>query len=176
MLLVFGVPLVAIALFLWLWSVSAARVQTSLGTVPGPVQVLAQAKGLLDDHLAERAKQAEFYQRQEERNRQRLAEDPQAKVTVHKWTGKPTFVDQILTSLKTVFTGFLIATLVAVPLGILCGSSRVDPGGAQSDDPGVPAGLAARLAADRHADRERGLRDDATARCSRSPSSCRRSR
>ena len=120
-----GVPLAAIAAFLWLWSVSAARVQTSLGTVPGPAQVLAQAKSLLDDHREERAKEAEFYRRQEARNQQRLAEDPKAEVKVHGWTGKPTFVDQIVTSLKTVFTGFLFATLVAVPLGILCGSSRV---------------------------------------------------
>jgi nitrate/nitrite transport system permease protein len=119
-----GVPVAAIAAFLWLWSASAARVQTSLGTVPGPAQVLVQAKSLLDDHREERAKEAEFYRRQEDRNRQRLAEDPQAEVRIHGWTGKPTFVDQIFTSLKTVFTGFLFATLVAVPLGILCGSSR----------------------------------------------------
>jgi len=122
--LALGAPLLAIALFLWLWSVSAARVQTSLGTVPGPAQVLAQAKALLDDHRDERAKQADFYQRQEERNRQRRAEDPSAEITVHRWTGKATFIDQIVTSLKTVFTGFLIASLVAVPLGILCGLSR----------------------------------------------------
>ncbi|MGH8674051.1 MAG: ABC transporter permease [Burkholderiales bacterium] len=125
LLLAFGAPLAAIALFLWLWSVSAARVQTSLGAVPGPLQVLAQTKGLLEDHIAERAKQTEFYQRQEERNRARLAEDPKAEVTIPRWTGKPTFVDQIFTSLKTVFTGFLIASLVAVPLGILCGLSKV---------------------------------------------------
>jgi nitrate/nitrite transport system permease protein len=124
-LLTLGVPVLAIALFLWLWAASAARVQTSLGTVPGPAQVLVQAKALLDDHLAERAKQAEFYQRQAERNEKLLAEDPQAEVRVHRWTGKPTFLDQIFTSLKTVFTGFLIASLVAVPLGILCGLSRV---------------------------------------------------
>ncbi|MEW6688729.1 MAG: ABC transporter permease [Pseudomonadota bacterium] len=123
-ILTFGPPLAAIAIFLSLWSVSAARVQTSLGAVPGPAHVLAQARGLLEDHLAERAKAAEFYKRQEARNRERLAEDPGAEVTLHKWTGKPTFFDQIVTSLKTVFTGFLIATLVAVPLGILCGSSR----------------------------------------------------
>ena len=119
-----GVPLIAVGLFLWLWSVSAARVQTSLGTMPGPVQVFAQAKALLDDHLAERTKQAEFYERQAERNRKLLAEDPTEEVTTPRWTGKATFVDQIITSLKTVFTGFLIATLVAVPLGIFCGLSR----------------------------------------------------
>ena len=82
-------------------------------------------KNLLDDHAAERAKRAAFYQRQEERNAKRLAADPKAEVTIRHWTGKPTFIDQILTSLKTVFTGFLLATLVAVPLGILCGSSRI---------------------------------------------------
>ena len=124
-LLTLGAPLLAIALFLGLWAASAARVQTSLGTVPGPVQVFVQAKALLDDHLLERSKQAEFYQRQAERNAKLLAEDARAEVRTHKWTGKATFLDQIFTSLKTVFTGFLIASLVAVPLGILCGLSKV---------------------------------------------------
>jgi nitrate/nitrite transport system permease protein len=119
----FGVPLVAIALFLWLWSISAARVQTSLGAVPGPAQVLEQAQGLVADHFAERAKQKAFYERQEKRNQELRAEDPKAELTLHQWTGKPTYFDQILTSLKTVFTGFLLATLVAVPLGIVCGLS-----------------------------------------------------
>ena len=119
-----GIPALAIAAFLFLWGQGAARVNTSLGTVPGPLQVLAQAKGLLDEHLAERAKAADFYARQAARNEARRAEDPQAEVAVHAWTGKPTFVDQIATSLKTVFTGFLLASLAAVPLGILCGSSR----------------------------------------------------
>jgi nitrate/nitrite transport system permease protein len=119
-----GVPAAAIALFLFIWAQSASRIQTSLGAVPGPVQVFTQAKGLVEEHFAERAKAGEFYRRQEARNRERLAEDPQAKPVLHRWTGKPTFVDQIFTSLKTVFTGFLFATLVAVPLGILCGSSR----------------------------------------------------
>ena len=31
--------------------------------------------------------------------------------TVRKYTGKPTYIDQIFTSLKTVFAGFLLATL-----------------------------------------------------------------
>ena len=35
-----GVPLTAFVIFLILWSFSAARIQTSLGAVPGPVQVL----------------------------------------------------------------------------------------------------------------------------------------
>ncbi len=40
-----------------------------------------------------------------------------------KYTGKPTFADQILTSLITVATGFILASLIAIPLGILCGMS-----------------------------------------------------
>jgi nitrate/nitrite transport system permease protein len=124
LLMALGVPLAAIVLFLWLWSVSAARVQTSLGAVPGPAQVFEQARALVDDHFAERAKKAEFLARQHERNRRTLAEDPSAEVRIHPWTGKPTYFDQIGTSLMTVFTGFLLATLVAVPLGILCGLSH----------------------------------------------------
>lgn len=40
-----------------------------------------------------------------------------------RYAGAPTYLDQIATSLKTVFFGFGIATLVAVPIGILCGVS-----------------------------------------------------
>jgi nitrate/nitrite transport system permease protein len=39
------------------------------------------------------------------------------------YAGAPTYLDQIATSLKTVFFGFAIATLIAVPIGVLCGVS-----------------------------------------------------
>jgi nitrate/nitrite transport system permease protein len=58
------------------------------------------------------------------RNAAKLAEDPNATVTIRKYTGKPTYIDQIFTSLKTVFAGFVLASLVAVPMGILCGLSK----------------------------------------------------
>jgi nitrate/nitrite transport system permease protein len=86
--------------------------------------VLVEARGLVDEHYAERERAAAFYARQEARNAERLAEDPAANVAIRPWTGKPTYLDQIVTSLYTVFTGFAIGTLVAVPLGILCGLSR----------------------------------------------------
>ena len=120
-----GVPVLAFALFLAVWSFSASRIQTSLGAVPGPSAVAAQAVALVQDHFAERRKRAEFYARQDRRNAERLAEDPDFKPHHFEWTGKRTYLDQILTSLLTVFTGFLIATVVAVPLGILAGSSKV---------------------------------------------------
>lgn len=120
-----GVPTVAVLVFLLLWSRLSSGVETTLGRIPGPVAVWHQAGALWVDHQAERQKAAEFYERLAERNAARRAEDPSAEIIVLKYTGKPTFVDQILTSLKTVFTGFLLASLVAVPLGILCGMSKL---------------------------------------------------
>ena len=120
-----GVPLCAIALFLTLWQLTAAGVQTSLGSIPGPAAVWSAFSGLVESHQLERAKAAQFYARQIERNAERVQTDPTAQTSIHAWTGKPTFFDQVATSLKTVFTGFLIATLLAVPLGILCGTSRI---------------------------------------------------
>jgi nitrate/nitrite transport system permease protein len=120
-----GVPLIAFAIFLALWSVAASRIQTSLGAVPGPVQVAEQAVNLVKEHFSERERQAAFYERQTQRNKERLAEDPSFEPRNFQWTGKRTYLDQIVTSLYTVFVGFLLATVVAVPLGILAGTSKI---------------------------------------------------
>lgn len=118
-----GVPLVAIMAFLAAWNAVAPRVETSLGALPGPAQVWEQTIGLYDTHVAEREKEAAFHERQEKRNAEILAADPAAEVKIRPYAGRPTFFDQIVTSLETVFTGFVLAALVAVPLGILCGLS-----------------------------------------------------
>ncbi len=119
------VPLLALLLFVGVWAALAPRIETSLGAFPGPVQVLAQTRLLWADHLDERRSRSAFYQRQDARNRERLAADPNYQPRHFVYNGKPTFLDQIATSLLTVFTGFLLATVVAVPLGILAGSSRI---------------------------------------------------
>ncbi|WP_019866662.1 ABC transporter permease [Methylovulum miyakonense] len=121
--LIMGIPIIAFMLFLGLWSFSASKVNTSLGAIPGPSAVWEEAHGLVEAHYAERQKEVEFYQRQQVRDDKMLAENPNAEVKHRPYTGKPTYLDQILTSLYTVFAGFVIATLVAVPLGILCGMS-----------------------------------------------------
>ena len=120
----FGVPVMAIVIFLAAWGFLAPKVKTSLGTLPGPVQVWAQVDNLWANHLAERAKERAFYERQEERNAKALAENPKADIRVRPYTGAPTFLDQIVTSLETVFTGFIFATLIAVPLGVISGLSK----------------------------------------------------
>ncbi|MEJ6392694.1 ABC transporter permease [Gymnodinialimonas sp. 2305UL16-5] len=116
-----GVPLLAIAAFLVLWGSVAPQVQTSLGAIPGPTQVWEQVINLNADAERTRERADAFYARQDERNAERVAngEEPRYR----EFTGAPTYYQQIWTSIKTVFFGFLIATVVAVPLGIAAGLS-----------------------------------------------------
>lgn len=119
-----GLPLIAIVAFLFLWAGAASQVKTSLGELPGPSQVWQQAQGLYAEHKAEREKEAAFYERQEERNAKKLARNPDAEVSIREYTGRATFIDQIFTSLLTVFTGFLVGALIAIPVGVACGLSQ----------------------------------------------------
>lgn len=114
-------PLLGGALFLLLWQWGAGQVNTSLGALPGPLATLSQAGQLGEEFLAEREREQAFMARQAKRNAERLAADPAATVRLVPYTGRPTFVSQVLTSLRTVLLGFGLATLIAVPLGILLG-------------------------------------------------------
>ena len=118
-----GVPLLAIAIFLMMWATLAPRVQTSLGAVPGPAQVWEQVGALRDDAIREGERAAAFYERQDARNAELIANGNSDRVRERIYTGKPTYYDQIWTSIKTVFFGFLIASIVAIPLGIAAGLS-----------------------------------------------------
>ena len=112
-------PLTGIVVFLFLWQATASNIVTSLGQFPGPGDVWDQSKILIEEHHAEREKADAFYVRQEVRNAKKLAKNPDAKVKIRPYTGKATYFDQIFTSLYTVAFGFLIATLIAIPLGIV---------------------------------------------------------
>lgn len=118
------VPLIGIGVFLAAWAWAAPQVKTSLGVIPGPVAVWAQARNLYQDHLEQRAKSAAFYERQDARNAKAIAEGRPDDVHHRAFTGAPTYFDQIVTSLVTVALGFLVGTIIAVPLGILCGLSK----------------------------------------------------
>ena len=50
-----GVPLFAIAAFMLAWSFLAARIETSLGGIPGPAAVWKAANEHVAEHSAERA-------------------------------------------------------------------------------------------------------------------------
>lgn len=118
------VPLVGIALFLMLWSAAAQNIDTSLGKFPGPSAVFEQFQSLYQEHNTERTKEAAFYERQEVRNAKRVAADPDYVPKIRAYTGKETFLDQIVTSLVTVMSGFLLAAFIAIPLGIAVGLSK----------------------------------------------------
>lgn len=122
--LVMGIPVLAFIVFLFLWGQLSSKIETSLGTIPGPKDVYHQAIGLWEGHKAQRAKADAFYERQEQRNAKYEAEGQLDKIKWREFTGAPTYVDQIWTSIKTVFMGFFIATIVAVPIGIFCGLSK----------------------------------------------------
>lgn len=117
-------PLLGILGFLFIWSVAANNINTSLGKFPGPVSVSEQFRALYSEHMAEREKEVAFYERQDKRNAQRLVDDPSYVAKTRAYTGKETFLDQIFTSLKTVACGFIIAAIIAIPLGIAIGLSK----------------------------------------------------
>jgi nitrate/nitrite transport system permease protein len=118
-----GVPVLAITGFLLLWGVLAPTVQTSLGAIPGPAQVWNEAVSLHSDAREKAAKAASFNERLAERNARLIAAGRAGEVKEMAYTGAPSYYAQIGTSIGTVFFGFLIASLVAIPLGILAGLS-----------------------------------------------------
>ncbi|MCQ8877169.1 ABC transporter permease [Pseudoalteromonas shioyasakiensis] len=117
-------PSVGIVCFLLFWSLAASSIDTSLGKFPGPSAVATQISNLIDEHNTEREKETAFYIRQEQRNQARMAKDPSYEPKTRAYTGKETFLDQIITSLLTVLSGFLLAAIIAIPLGIAIGLSK----------------------------------------------------
>jgi nitrate/nitrite transport system permease protein len=119
-----GLPILGIAIFLFVWQVGSSHVTTTLGQLPGPALVWEQAKGLHAEYVADKEKEANFYARQEERNARLLAANPDASpMPLRPYTSAPTFYQQIVTSLKTVMSGFICAAIIAIPLGIAIGLS-----------------------------------------------------
>ncbi|WMI65396.1 ABC transporter permease [Aestuariibaculum sp. YM273] len=100
--------------------IASGDVSCQPNTLPSPAQVWESYKSLLRDHQIISADKAAFAEKTAVINAKRIAEgkDP---IT---YTGRPSFVDQILTSLKTVFAGFLLALVIAVPIGVIIGLSK----------------------------------------------------
>lgn len=117
-------PLLGLAVFVSLWHLGAAQVNTSLGQFPGPATVFEQSVALWQEHDAARDKEAAFYQRLAEQNAARQADNPEFEPLNINYPGKPTFLDQIGTSLITVLAGFTLGSLLAIPAGIAVGLSH----------------------------------------------------
>jgi nitrate/nitrite transport system permease protein len=147
-----AIPLFAFMLFLGLWTLAANRIVTKYGTLPTPRAVWREATLLLVDHQQTRERERAFHVEKQQHVTQlkqyvaianakaatsgsdaakaelltkAKAFEQQVQMTERrKFSSSPTYLDKILTSLKTVFAGFLIASLTAIPIGILCGMSK----------------------------------------------------
>lgn len=117
-------PCIGILLFIGLWASVAKTIDTSLGEFPGPTKVWEQATVLYNEHVEKQEKAEAFYERQEARIATRQASDPTYKGKIRAFTGAPSFFDQIWTSLFTVMFGFTVASVIAVPIGIVSGLSK----------------------------------------------------
>lgn len=120
---VIGLPILGFLCFLLAWQFTANNVVTSLGYFPGPAEVSSQFKNLIKEHKEQRAQVVKKYERQTIRNEKKLATNPNAKITWRDYKSRITFFDQILTSLFTVMCGFIVASLIAIPIGIIIGLS-----------------------------------------------------
>jgi nitrate/nitrite transport system permease protein len=118
-----ALPAIGIGIFLLVWHLGSGAIQTSLGQFPGPVQVEQQMRSLYAEYREEKDRETAFYERQQKRIEERQKVEPGYKAEIRAYTGKPTFIQQIFTSLKTVFTGFFLAALIAIPLGVAIGLS-----------------------------------------------------
>ena len=119
-----GLPLLGFLFFLFVWTVTADNITTSLGKFPNPASVSEQGKNLWSEHIEARDKEIAFYERQEKRLAERRAKDPSYEGKIRPYTGSPTFIDQIVTSLITVMAGFIVASVIAIPMGIAIGLSE----------------------------------------------------
>lgn len=138
----FGAPLIAFLLFLGAWSAASQSIMTKYGNLPSPGQVWTQAGVLWDAHLEGVAAERAFYADQarkvaeytaaaamlDEKGRGVQANKLRERAIAAKkarYSASPSYIDQIVTSLKTVFAGFLIASCIAIPIGVLCGTSTI---------------------------------------------------
>ena len=94
--------------------------ECKVSTLPSPLNVKNAIVSLWEDHKDNQIKKAEFEAETKEINEQRIKDGEEPIV----YTGRPSFIEKIVTSLKTVFVGVLLAFLLAVPVGIVLGLSE----------------------------------------------------
>lgn len=100
--------------------IDSGDVSCKPNSLPSPTDVWHGAETLYNDYQEISAKKEAFKEKTAAINKQREAEGKKPII----YTGRPSFVDQIMTSLKTVFAGFLLAALLAIPAGIVLGLSE----------------------------------------------------
>ena len=131
-------PAVAIGIFMIFWSVCAQKVVTDSWKIPSPSETWSAYQGMREFAANEKVKEGEFREKMTkvatnwktkaeaatQAGDAEKAEGYLKKAETYQsisYPGPPTYSEQIRTSLITVGIGFLIATIIAVPIGVLCG-------------------------------------------------------
>lgn len=134
-------PVCAFAVFLLAWQVCSSVVVTESTKIPSPAETWSAWSGMVSFAQAERAKERAFNEANASRALEMDQKSAEAKASgetekaaryeeiAQRFRGKTyqgatTFFDQIGVSLITIAVGFAAATLLAVPIGILCGLSQ----------------------------------------------------
>ena len=99
--------------------IASGDVSCQPNTLPSPAQVYSAYTSLLADHKLISADKKAFKTKMATVNSERSAQG----LETIKYTGRPSFIDQIWTSLKTVFAGFFLAMFIAIPIGVVIGLS-----------------------------------------------------
>lgn len=142
-----GVPILCFCLFLILWSAVARTIRTNYGTVPTPSDTWHGLQTLTQNYYDEQDRAENYYAQRKTQAAALIAQAERLEITAvsgsresrkaaalrakaerqlsQKYMGPPTYPQQILTSLRTVFTGFAIASVIAIPIGIICGLSKI---------------------------------------------------
>ena len=89
-------------------------------SLPSPGYVWKTAKLLSEDAAQVMRDKRAFYKKMAKTNEKLEAQGKQPIV----YTGRPSFLDQILTSLKNILWGVVLAMCISIPLGILIGLSK----------------------------------------------------
>jgi nitrate/nitrite transport system permease protein len=134
-------PAAAIGAFLLVWTLASQKLKTDSLSIPSPKATWAAYLEMREFSKGEAVRAREFADKMEKQAQtwedkaaKASAAGDAAKAAAHQkradgfrdrhYAGPPTFGRQIYTSLVTVGIGFLISTLIAVPVGILCGLSK----------------------------------------------------
>jgi nitrate/nitrite transport system permease protein len=134
-------PGVVIALFIGFWMLCSHVVQTGSQRIPTPAETWNAWQGMREFARNEAVKKQEFLTSMSNIASKWEAKAQEAKAAGNAdsaaqysskaasyrskyYAGPPTFGTQIMTSLVTVAIGIGAATLIAVPLGFLCGLSK----------------------------------------------------
>ncbi len=94
--------------------------ESTVNSLPSPEAVLVAFQNLWQDHLEITEKKELFELKVAKTNEKRALQG----LDLIEYTGRPSFIDQIYTSLKTVACGFLLALFLAVPIGMVLGLSE----------------------------------------------------